>query len=445
MATSNDRTDGIVPPSTTASAPNGTVPAEPVQNAAPGAHGNNRNSATTSKPLKVLVIGAGIAGLSAAAALRQAGHHSRIANEIGAAIHVGVNASQALAYLGSDPARLQSVECQTMTLYSPEGKKLREVHHEWPWVLTHRADLHNELKLLALDPSRDGKEPVLHLSSRVVSVDPVAGTIVLGNGEEHHGDLIVGADGIYASQKAKQSTTREKVFADNKPLESVGTACYRFTVPAEKIEADPSCLPVVGGTGMTLIIAPTDPTKRIIIYPCRNGCLLNFVCMHPDTHGEVSKSWNTAATTEDVLSTYKDWAPSITGLIAKADADDVRCWRLLQRPNLATFSEGRFCVVGDAAHPMLPHQGQGGGQAIEDGVALGVLFEGNVAADNVPALLDLYQQVRYARATAVQTLSREAAVGSSKLRPDAVQRYVFGHNVVDYAKHARSSIFLPPQ
>lgn len=110
-------------------------------------------------------------------------------------------------------------------------------------------------------------------------------------------------------------------------------------------------------------------------------------------------------------------------------------------------------------------QGQGGGQAIEDGTALGELFTKNTRVEHVPALLDLYQKVRYERAMTVLQLSRDAAVGMSnynrktpadkesgkifeitngtnQLSAGLVQQYNFGHDVVGYAKHARSSIFL---
>lgn len=62
--------------------------------------------------------------------------------------------------------------------------------------------------------------------------------------------------------------------------------------------------------------------------------------------------WNSKSSTEEVLKTYHGWDPSIIKLLAKAE--DVSCWRLLQRPKLSGFVSGKFCLVGDAAHPMLP-------------------------------------------------------------------------------------------
>lgn len=62
---------------------------------------------------------------------------------------------------------------------------------------------------------------------------------------------------------------------------------------------------------------------------------------------------------------------------------------------------------------MSPDQGQGGGQAIEDGTTLGVLFAKDTRVEHVPALLDLYQKIRYDRAMTVLQLSRDAAVGMS--------------------------------
>lgn len=59
-------------------------------------------------------------------------------------------------------------------------------------------------------------------------------------------------------------------------------------------------------------------------------------------------------------------------------------------------------------------QAQGGGQAIEDGVSMGVLFSGDVTVDSVPSILRLYQQVRHERSSTMQRLSKEAGVGDDK-------------------------------
>jgi len=75
-----------------------------------------------------------------------------------------------------------------------------------------------------------------------------------------------------------QSVSREAVFGADKPY-AVGDACYRFMVDSRDIYNNPECLKMEPGNGQCRIIA--SPTKRIIIYPCRNDELLNFVCIYP--------------------------------------------------------------------------------------------------------------------------------------------------------------------
>ena len=63
--------------------------------------------------------------------------------------------------------------------------------------------------------------------------------------------------------------------------------------------------------------------------------------------------------------------------------------------------------MGDAAHPMVPHVGQGAGQSIEDAITLAVVLEGCTAVD-VADRLKLYEAVRLARTSRVQALARAA-------------------------------------
>jgi 2-polyprenyl-6-methoxyphenol hydroxylase-like FAD-dependent oxidoreductase len=79
-------------------------------------------------------------------------------------------------------------------------------------------------------------------------------------------------------------------------------------------------------------------------------------------------------------------------------------------PILPTWINERLALLGDAAHPFLPHQGQGGGCAIEDAAALAVCFPSDTPASEVPARLKLYEEIRYERANRIQEYSRMAGL-----------------------------------
>jgi hypothetical protein len=99
------------------------------------------------------------------------------------------------------------------------------------------------------------------------------------------------------------------------------------------------------------------------------------------------------------------------------------------------------CLLGDAAHPFLPHQGQGGAQAIEDAAALGALFPLGTRLSDIPDRLNLYFECRYERATTIQTYSRDAGFkvkggkhGQKELMdPERFTGFNFDHDAYDYA------------
>jgi salicylate hydroxylase len=133
--------------------------------------------------LNILIAGGGIAGFSAAVALRRAGHavrvyeRSSLNNEVGAAIHVPPNASRALLAWGLDPVRAKFVT--TKSSYRAYAKTLERFHEGTteaeipiqcgaPWYLAHRVDLHEELKRLATEPDGQGSPVTVLLKSEVV-------------------------------------------------------------------------------------------------------------------------------------------------------------------------------------------------------------------------------------------------------------------------------------
>ena len=70
--------------------------------------------------------------------------------------------------------------------------------------------------------------------------------------------------------------------------------------------------------------------------------------------------------------------------------------------------KGKLALLGDAAHPFTPHQGQGAGQAIEDAASLAVVFPPGTKKDEISVRLELYEKIRKERAETIQEYSRIA-------------------------------------
>lgn len=211
---------------------------------------------------------------------------------------------------------------------------------------------------------------------------------------------------------------RSAIFPSSPPSQPTGSSAFRFTIATDKLAADPALsrfAPTASRPTMRLVLGPD---MRIVMYPCRRGELLNVVCVHanstrsdPDSGGDAS-TWHASSSVTGLTSVYASFAPVFTQLFAQLHDADVKLWQLLERAPLPAWVLGNVALLGDACHPMLPHQGQGASQAIEDGAALGTLFPRGTAAVDVPARLALYEHVRKARAESVQAFSKQAVMGA---------------------------------
>ncbi|POY74198.1 hypothetical protein BMF94_2772 [Rhodotorula taiwanensis] len=382
-----------------------------------------------SSQLDVLIIGAGIAGLAAATALR---HHnvtileqSRLKEEVGAAIHLGPNAAKIAMEWGLDLNNLNSPETQWYHELGHDGRTHFKIpifaRKEFgaPWLLNHRVDLHNELRRLATTEDGPGKPAVIRTASRVAEVqDAETGKVTLADGEVLSADVIVAADGIH-------SIGRTAVLGQKLVANRSGHSAYRALIPRERLLENPRALAILDGDekgmGLTTFMGSD---RRLVAYPCRKGTLLNIVAIVPDSEAESStEEWQVLGDPEKLLDSFKDFCEDAKFILRAAPGCNL--WQLREQDPLPTWTKGRVILIGDAAHAMLPHQGQGGGQAIEDAEALGVVFPPSTPSSAVPERLELAQKLRYERATRIQSYSREKALGPKP-----------GEKVVNAQEHA---------
>lgn len=183
-----------------------------------------------------------------------------------------------------------------------------------------------------------------------------------------------------------------------------GHNAFRFTLPRETALADPVTKPLVNESGAMCLWYSED--RKVVIYPTSYNKTLNFVCIHPAHLSEVSDDYQKAASKEKMLDVFSGFDASIVKLLGKVEPADLKIYPLYDMDSLSTYVSHRLVLIGDAAHPFTPHLGQGGAQAIEDAVSLGVMLDKDVTSDEVPERLELYNKARYSRSTAIQRYSR---------------------------------------
>lgn len=236
----------------------------------------------------------------------------------------------------------------------------------------------------------------MHISARINSVDADTATLSLVDGSTARGDVIVGADGVHSVARSAISPHAQAARGKH--------SAFRFLVSREQALADPKTAAFFSRKGSMDMWYSED--RKVVLYPCADNKYLNFVCIHPADLSAASDGYNTTANKPLMLRIFHDFDPILLAMLEKADPESLKVYPLFDMETLPTFVRGRLALIGDAAHPFLPHLAQGGAMAIEDGVALGVMLSGDASCADVPSRLQLYNDARHSRATLIQKYTR---------------------------------------
>jgi salicylate hydroxylase len=343
-----------------------------------------------SKPPHVLICGAGIAGLVAALALLRRGFRVEVyeqapeLRQIGAGLQIGPNGSRVLIELGLESA-MQVVVCEA----SVKEVRLWNTGQRWtlfalgqdcidrfgsPYWMVHRGDFHSVL----LNAVLGAKAGTVHLGA------PVSGYVQTDDGIELlfadsrpsvRGDVVIAADGIHSVLRKSADIVDQTQFT--------GLMAWRGLVPAAALSADARRAVGINWVG---------PGGHVITYPLRGGSLFNFVGIVEGVDWSV-ESWTERGTTDECLADFAKWHAGVHEMIRNIDIPYK--WALLGRRPLNAWAFGRMCLIGDAAHPMLPFLAQGANMAIEDGLIVARCLD--AYRDDPKRALQHFQSLRLQR------------------------------------------------
>jgi salicylate hydroxylase len=175
---------------------------------------------------------------------------------------------------------------------------------------------------------------------------------------------------------------------------------------------------------LDMIVTFDGSQRSVVMYPCRNYEILNCAVIVRDSmlKTKTTESWSAPGDREEMLSNVQDF-PSWVLDILKLARDDIKLWQLRDQDPLPSYIKGRTVLIGDAAHPMTPHQGQGATQAIEDTEGFLLFNDPDITRENVPNLLKDFDSVRRPRASRIQEITRWSANRKTPEEVHAMAKY----------------------
>ena len=335
-----------------------------------------------------LIVGAGIGGLSAGLALRQAGWNIRIferassPRELGFGVGLAPNAIAALRELGvADVVLGRSFEPRRGELRRPDGTVVKRAALPpgalgGPMVLALRPALHGALlEAVGMD--------AIALQSNATGFTVIDDhvTLQMANGAIASGDLLVGADGV-------GSVVRRTIHPGEPPPRSSGIVAVRGAVHgALRHLGDCDGVYYLGRGVESMLVRASD-----------TGIYWFLSLAHDLIPSDLRSP-------EEILALMSPQFDATFRAVTSA-TEDLRCDELVDRDPIPFWGNGVVTLLGDAAHPVLPHTGQGAAQAMVDAVVLGKMLSADA---DIPNALRLYERERLGKMAALLAQGRRTA------------------------------------
>lgn len=348
----------------------------------------------------VIVVGAGIAGLTCALALARSGRSVALIEkrthleEVGAGLQLSPNASRILIDLGLGKALMRAA-CAPLSLdvvLGRSGKRLARApladammaRYNAPSLVIHRADLQqillDHVRGLGSIPIHVGRTP------QHIEQDDRGVTLTMTNQQgdlEHlHGQALVGADGLHSSVAG--------LLGDFSQARPSGYQAWRGTLPMRAVP------PHLETNRTTLWLGHEG---HAVTYPLQGGQSFNLVVVTREKSAE--HGWSREGDTQILRTRLKHW----TQLLPLIEAmHSFKIWTLYDRPPRPHWNKGRCVLIGDAVHPVLPFLAQGAALAIEDAASLSLCL--TRYPDQPAEAFSTLSRIRHVRAERVQQQAR---------------------------------------